>query len=513
MNVKFENCKIKASASKEEADKIISTASIEKLAEFLPNVDKSNIDLLPIVVDACVVNEFNKNGDGIDSSVAYNMYKNFAYKPINIEHETQKVIGTILSAAFYDKEHNLIDPEVAKNKTDKYYISLNGVIWKRVNENIANYIEYSSSPQSPNYKELSASWELSFSDYVLMACDMPGDRTMASCSVIPEMEFAQAKNNHPGKSIYRKLIGETLPLGIGIVEFPAADVKGIVTPSTNPEESEMEDDEEDDEEEMEDDEEEEDGEDTEEEDENTEESESNLKSIIEQVAKEVLAEEIKRISTISQDNQSNVITEKLSNNKTNMKISNKSQITDELLKAGTITASSVVDFVSELETLNDKYVKDKTDLENSSNLAKEKIESLSKDLAAAKSEFEKTLAELNDIKAKIAQEEKNKAYQIRMAYFNENYDLSAEASKVLAKKLSSINTDEEFEGFKSDMDIFLTKKNKESKASTEDPEKILDETLKNGKKTTPNVPNKSFSVTDDDIAKAFAEDQFEITIK
>jgi hypothetical protein len=191
-----------------------------------------------------------------------------------------------------------------------------------------------------------------------------------------------------------------------------------------------------------------------------------------------------------------------------MKLSNKNEITDELLLAGTIKASTIVDFVQDIEQLNEKFVKDKTDSENLNKLAAEKAETLANDLKASKDELEKVRTELAEIKSKIDQEEKHKAFVTRMAYFSETYNLSAEAQKIISKELASIATDEAFEEFKGKMEAFLVKK---SIASTANP---VDDALANGKKVTPVIPNTQ--LTDekkDEFAKAFAMDQFEIKIK
>jgi hypothetical protein len=62
----------------EEKDKYLSLASLVDVGNFIPEVNAdSNMDLLPIAFNACVVNRVNKNGDVIDSSIAAEVYKNF----------------------------------------------------------------------------------------------------------------------------------------------------------------------------------------------------------------------------------------------------------------------------------------------------------------------------------------------------------------------------------------------------------------------------------------------------
>ena len=65
---------------------LISKASLNNLAPLFPkDIDyKSNVDLLGVAFNAAVVNKFNRNGDGMDSSTAKKYTPNFVHKPTNI---------------------------------------------------------------------------------------------------------------------------------------------------------------------------------------------------------------------------------------------------------------------------------------------------------------------------------------------------------------------------------------------------------------------------------------------
>jgi hypothetical protein len=97
------DCNIKA-LQKEDFDKFgVSEGSIAEAAKSLIPEDfdpSDNIDVLPVVFNLAVVNEFNKNGDGIDSATAVDAVKRFINKPINIEHKKQKIVGHIINASF-----------------------------------------------------------------------------------------------------------------------------------------------------------------------------------------------------------------------------------------------------------------------------------------------------------------------------------------------------------------------------------------------------------------------------
>ena len=98
-------------------DSLISKASLETLAPLIPkDIDyDSNMDLLGVAFNAAVVNKFNKNGDGMDTSTALKYTDNFVHKPTNIEHDKQKVVGHIVSAGYSEFGSNrLLSSEEAK---------------------------------------------------------------------------------------------------------------------------------------------------------------------------------------------------------------------------------------------------------------------------------------------------------------------------------------------------------------------------------------------------------------
>ena len=157
---------IRAAVS-EERDKYLALASLINVGDFIPDIDlENNVDLLPVAFNAFVANRVNKNGDVIDTETAIAIYENFLIKPINIEHDRSRVIGTILTSGFSefgtDKSLTL---EQVKGMVGPFNVTLGGVIWKIVNDEIANFIEDSSDPTSENYLKVSASWELGFSDF------------------------------------------------------------------------------------------------------------------------------------------------------------------------------------------------------------------------------------------------------------------------------------------------------------------------------------------------------------
>lgn len=228
----------------QERDKYLAMASLEEISKFVPNIDTvSNSDLLPVAFNACVVNRVNKNTDVIDTKTALAMYKNFVNKPINVEHQRQKVIGMIVSAGFtaFGSDKPLSEEEVAKMEAP-FNIVLGGVVWRTVAPDLSDLIEEASDPTSTSYGEVSASWELGFSGYRIALME-GGKKNLSEASQIiedpKEVEKAQNKLVALGGDgkfndlfAYRMPSFDVLPLGIGFTEKPAAEVKGIATQTT-----------------------------------------------------------------------------------------------------------------------------------------------------------------------------------------------------------------------------------------------------------------------------------------
>ena len=93
---------------------LISEASLKNLEPLIPKeIDyNENVDLMGVAFNAAVINQFNKNGDGMDAATAVKYTNKFIHKPTNIEHDKQKVVGHIVSAGYSDyKSSELIEEE------------------------------------------------------------------------------------------------------------------------------------------------------------------------------------------------------------------------------------------------------------------------------------------------------------------------------------------------------------------------------------------------------------------
>ena len=81
--------------------------------------------------------------------------------------------------------------------------------------------------------------ELGFSDYNLVVIEGESKNIEDGLEISDASQIEDLKANlrafggsgkiNKTKSVYRKVVGNVIPLGIGLTETPAADVKGIVT--------------------------------------------------------------------------------------------------------------------------------------------------------------------------------------------------------------------------------------------------------------------------------------------
>lgn len=222
-----------------ENDLQISTASLENLRPFIPksiDLDR-NVDLVGAAFNAAIVNKFNRNGDGIDSKTAVDLIDYFIHKPTNIEHKKQKVVGHIVNAGFTDIENEkIIGNGAALNNNDPFYISLASVIYKTVNPEFANVLLDSSDEDSNYFHKISASWELGFNDYVIAvgSDNLKDAEIVSNPRQIEELQkhlrtFQGSGTLNDGTPVFRLVVGEVFPLGIGFTTNPAADVKGLIT--------------------------------------------------------------------------------------------------------------------------------------------------------------------------------------------------------------------------------------------------------------------------------------------
>ena len=219
-----------------------------------------------------------------------------------------------------------------------------------------------------------------------------------------------------------------------------------------------------------------------------------------------------------------------------MKITKIEDITDSLLKE--VTASSIVDFVAEeLKKANETFLAEKSAQENELKAANEKIATVTAEHDAVKKQVEELGQKLATIEAEKEAKAKEEAFNLRMASFDEEFDLSDEDRKVLASDLKDLNEDA-FSAYKSKMSVLMKEKNKamkkekmakeEMKASVASEEvkpsqevaqeisttqEVVEQAVDNGSKASIEIPNSapaSQPSVKEKYAAAFGLDGFEL---
>lgn len=215
----------------------ISQASLDNLKPLIPqDVDLTkNIDLLGVAFNAAVVNKFNKNGDGIDTSTAIAVSDYFVHKPTNIEHNKEKVVGHIVSSSFSDfNTSELLQAESLTDFNGPFNISLGALVYKIVNPSFANMLEQASDG-GEYHNMISASWEIGFNDFYIAV----GSDNLSEAEIVTDknkikdlQKYLRAYDGEgkmdDGTIVNRLVIGDIYPLGIGFTSNPAAEVEGVI---------------------------------------------------------------------------------------------------------------------------------------------------------------------------------------------------------------------------------------------------------------------------------------------
>jgi len=400
----------------EEKDKFLALASIEEIGDFIPDIDtESNYDLLPVAFNAAVANRVNKNGDVIDTETAVDIYKNFINKPINVEHNRDKVIGVILTAGFSEfGTDNPMTEEQAKASNEPFNITLGGVIWKVANSALANVIENSADPTSEDYLRVSASWELGFSEFEIVALEGEEKNIKEGITISEDVEVDKIKENlksygGTGKIdentfIYRKVINNVVPLGIGLTETPAADVEGVAVQK----------------------------------------SEEDL--ILNKNKNNSSQKEEK---TVKEDKEITI-----------MKINSMTDITDESLKV--LEASAVSDFLhEEIKKAAEQYKQEKTKVADALEAAEEQHKTLAEEHEATKSDLDKIKTELDSLQAEKQEREAQERFDTRMSLMDEEYELTDQDREVIASDIKDLE-EQDFSAYQEKMKVLLSSKNKEA---------------------------------------------------
>ncbi len=421
----------------EEKDKYLALASLQKIEKFLPDVDvETNIDLLPIAFNSFVANRVNKNGDVVDTKTAVEIYEHFKNKPINIEHNRKRVVGTILTAGFSEfGTDRPLGVEDVKDMTGPFNVTLGGVVWKVVDSLVADRIEDSGDPTSEHYLRISASWELGFNEYVVALVDQ-GEKNLENAEIITDKDkinelkefmkgYGGIGQTEDGKDIFRKVTGnQVVPLGIGLTESPAADVEGIVV-NKEGDDLKISDQKEGD---------------ATHSDSDVQENLNNKESVSHQLKTDV------------NENKDSTI----------MEIKNIKDITDESLKE--VSASAISDFIeSELEKASEQYTAEKREVEDALSAAQKDLDGQKVEHEKMKEELESAKSAIEQMEAEQAERHKQEQFKERMTSLDEKYDLTEDEREVIASDIQDLD-ENGYAEYSKKMSVLLSNKEKREEA-------------------------------------------------
>ena len=198
---------------------------------------EENIDVLPVVFNLAKVNEFNKNGAGIDAKTAVAAVKRFINKPINIEHKKDKIVGHMINASFSDREFDFKNNDIESyaDKKEPFYINAAGLIYSQIYPELAQAISEASDEDDESYQSISTSWELAFKDFeVAVGSNLLKDSTIVNGAEKNDLKqyikgLGGKGKNENGELVNRLIVGQTYPLGAALTKNPAASVRGVYT--------------------------------------------------------------------------------------------------------------------------------------------------------------------------------------------------------------------------------------------------------------------------------------------
>tara|TARA_E500000178_G_C17027015_1_gene758540 strand:- start:1734 stop:3263 length:1530 start_codon:yes stop_codon:yes gene_type:complete len=412
----------------------ISKANIENLKDLIPNsVDlEKNIDLMGVAFNAAVVNEFNKNGDGMSTKTAIDSVQQFVHKPTNIEHDKKKIVGHIVNAGFSDYSDSNILVNVDENEKNPFNIALGAVVYKTVDKDFFETLKRSTDPKSKTHNTVSASWEVGFSEYKIAV----GSKNLKDAKIISDPDkimemkgmlkaFGGKGVTEDGSPIYRLIVGNVYPLGIGFTMKPAANVKGVISNEYQ---------------------------ETEESDNSNKSQASNLKKINDKISQN-LKNTVNNTKIMDLETLLSEIKASLSEKK----------FSEEAIAGMTSTfADAIKQKDDEYKASLEAAEQEKAEIASAKEELQASVESIKEELKAA----QERIAEFEA--AKLA-EEAVARFNARMEEIDSLYDLEESDAAFIAEKIKGLEDSEEaFASFKSELEVFWASKNKEAKAKIEE---------------------------------------------
>jgi len=501
-----------------EEESFISKASLKSLRSLLPqDIDFSqNIDLLGVAFNAAVVNQFNKNDDGIDSVLAAQIIQNFRHKPTNIEHNKENIVGHIINAGFseYNDSNKILSAEEVRDMKDPFNIALGAVVYKQVNKDFVKLIERSVDELDTLHEAISASWEIGFSAYDILV----GGKNIKDAERIDPKHFDEIKpmlkayggngSMKDGTKVYRLLKGEIFPLGIGFTTKPAADVRGLYSENTNSNSITFKD--------------------------------KRDAKVYFDIKNNILSK--KNNAFISHLKNDDVKNKKETNMDIEQILAELKGLLIEKKFSEEAVANMTQTFAEAIKKKDGEYRDSLTKAEKEKEEMATEKEEMKKSLKKVEDEMKAAQEKLEEFENFKKQEEAVACFNTRMEAIDQVYELEDEDRKVLAADLKELDkSDEAFASYEEKLAVMWKHKNKESKAAfekqiqarideevakkislsnaseTKTAEEIAQEALDNAKASEANIPNNNESQSQkpasfrDKFASAFSRDNIVIS--
>ena len=394
----------------------VSRASLEKeakewinsCASLLPDsFDPSqNLDILPVVFDLAIVNQFNLNNDGITALDAAKMLPLFAHKPINIEHESTAIVGHLVKASFSLSENSFeeTNPLDFLDLDEPFYIGAIGFIYRSVYPNLAKVIEKASDENDETYQAYAASCEISFEKYDLGI----GRPKIKDAEIISRDDprfgsYASYLKNKGGtgflngKSVNRILKGKKFPIGCALTENPAAKVKGIYSLASD--------------------------------------------------------------NNFSKKNEKTVTVEEIQSKSINLAMDEK-QFNEFKTLVSEIAKAGQSDGFTKIENALTEFGRD---WKSSSDKNKEALDKSIAEVESLKAKVTSTQEELSLVKENLKRKQSSEVLNNRMSAIASLFQLSEDEEKFVAQEVVSLAEDKEaFEGYMAKMNIFFAHRNKDA---------------------------------------------------
>jgi len=424
----------------------VSNASmeLEDLKSLLPDSEeiKNNPDLLYTCFNAAVINLINLNGDGITTEGAKILVESTKFKPMNIEHSREDIIGVITNYGFssFGDNKTLTEQELTD---DPFNLSLAAIVWKISNKTFYKFILDSQDEDSEFFKTVSTSWEVGFNSYKLAV----GSKDLRKAKIIDDEATVEEYSKYlssmggtgflpTGEEVYRVIGDDCRFLGCAFTTNPAAAVQGVLSVDYR------------------------DFEEIEEElEEETEEPEEDLEHEMKEFEEGETEGNTEPEVTELTETEASIFIEnqdKISLNKKNrvivhMKYNNLDELIDHLHEAA---ASDVRDFVvSQVEKSNDQFVA----LKNEKAEKEQALENALANIKNFEDESQQLRDEVSELRASLKAQEDQAKFSERIESLKEQFDIDSAASKSIAKRIFGLS-DEDFSEWLEDMKPLLKSK-------------------------------------------------------